>query len=132
MGVENMKKKVLLVDDAAFMRMMLKKVLEELNFEIVAEAKSGKEAVRLYNQYKPDLVTMDLSMPEMDGIEATARIIEKDPQAKIVICSALGQKRKIIESVKAGAKDYILKPFDKANVYRKIRNLVNLEGNYRI
>ena len=125
-----MKKKALLVDDAAFMRMRLKKTLEELGFEVVAEAKSGKDAVRLYNQYKPDFVTMDLSMPEMDGIEATKKIIAKDPEAKIVICSALGQKRKIIESVKAGAKDYILKPFDKANVYLKIRNLVNLEGDY--
>lgn len=125
-----MKKKVLLVDDAAFMRMMLKKVLEELNFEIVAEAKSGKEAVRLYKQYKPDLVTMDISMPEMDGIEATEKIIEKDPKAKIIICSALGQKRKIIESVKAGAKDFILKPFDKANVYSKIKNLINLDKSY--
>ena len=125
-----MKKKVLLVDDAAFMRMMLKKVLEELNFEIVAEAKSGKEAVRLFKQYKPDLVTMDISMPEMDGIEATEKIIKKDPKAKIIICSALGQKRKILESVKAGAKDFILKPFDKEKLYSKIRNLINLDKSY--
>ena len=125
-----MKKKALLVDDAAFMRMILKKTLEELDFEVVAEAKSGKDAVRLYNQYKPDLVTMDLSMPEMDGIKATEKIIEKDPQAKIIICSAMGQKRKIIESVKAGAKDFILKPFDKESVYRKIRSLVKPGDNY--
>ncbi|MFW5735984.1 MAG: response regulator [Halanaerobium sp.] len=125
-----MKKKVLLVDDAAFMRMMLKKILEELDFEVIAEAKSGKEAVRFYNQYKPDLVTMDLSMPEMDGIKATEKIIAKDTEAKIIICSALGQKRKIIESVKAGAKDFILKPFDKESISRKIKSLVDTDQHY--
>lgn len=120
-----MKKKALLVDDAAFMRMMLKNILEEVGFEVIAEAKSGKDAIRLYNQHKPDVVTMDLSMPEMDGIKATENIIAENPEAKIIICSALGQKKKIIESVKAGAKDFILKPFDKESVYLKIRNLVN-------
>jgi len=125
-----MKKKALLVDDAAFMRMMLKRTLEELDFEVIAEAKSGKEAVRLYNQYKPDLVTMGLTMPEMDGIEATKKIIANDPEAKIVICSALGQKRKIIDSVKAGAKDFILKPFDKESIARKISILLNSGQNY--
>ena len=125
-----MKKKALLVDDAAFMRMMLKRTLEELDFEVIAEAKSGKEAVRLYNQYKPDLVTMDLSMPEMDGIEATKKIIANDPEAKIVICSALGQKRKIIDSVKAGARDFILKPFDKESIARKISILLNSGQNH--
>ncbi|MFP4372463.1 MAG: response regulator [Halanaerobium sp.] len=120
-----MKKRVLVVDDAAFIRMLLKKTLEELDFEVVAEAKSGKDAVIFYDHYKPDIVTMDLSMPDMDGIEATKKIIEKDIAAKIIIFSAIGQKRKIIESLEAGAKDFILKPLDKDNIFIKINEIVN-------
>jgi two-component system chemotaxis response regulator CheY len=104
-------KKVLIVDDAAFMRMMIKNILTKNGFEVVGEASNGAEAVELYKKLQPDLVTMDITMPEMDGIEALKKIKEIDPNAKVIMVSAMGQQQLVIEAIQAGAKDFIVKPF---------------------
>jgi len=106
------KKKILVVDDAQFTRNMLKKIINKTEIgEVIAEAKNGVEAVSLYQKFKPDLVTMDLVMPEQGGIETTEKILSIDPGAIIVIVSALGQEALVLEAAKKGAKDFIQKPF---------------------
>lgn len=103
----------MVVDDAAFMRMTLKNSLEAEDFEVVAEAENGKQAVEKYKNENPDLVTMDITMPEMDGLEATKEIINNlDSEAKIIMVSAMGQQKMVIEAIEAGAQDFIVKPFD--------------------
>ena len=106
-----MGKKVLIVDDAAFMRMMLKDILTKNGYEVVGEAENGAKAVEKYKEVTPDLVTMDITMPEKDGIQALKEIKAKDPSANIIMCSAMGQQAMVIESIQAGAKDFIVKPF---------------------
>jgi len=104
--------RVLIVDDAVFMRSMIREILMRTGrFEILAEAANGQEAVERFVELRPDLVTMDIVMPEMDGIEATKEILRIDPGATIVICSALGQEALVVESIAAGARDFIVKPF---------------------
>ena len=103
--------KVLIVDDALFMRNMLRNILSESGFDIVGEAQNGNEAIEMYQQLKPDLVTMDIVMPEKNGIEALKEIMAADGAARIVICSALGQESLIMEALEAGARDFIVKPF---------------------
>jgi two-component system chemotaxis response regulator CheY len=103
--------KVLIVDDAAFMRMMLRDILAKNGFEVVGEADNGKVAVQMYNELKPDVVTMDITMPEMDGIAAVKEIKTADASAKIVMVSAMGQQAMVIEAIRAGAADFIVKPF---------------------
>ncbi len=103
--------KVLVVDDAAFMRMMLKDILHKNGHEVVGEAANGFEAVQMYQQLKPDLVTMDITMPEMEGVEALKQIRKKDPNAKVVMCSAMGQQMMVLQAIQAGARDFIVKPF---------------------
>ena len=103
--------KVLIVDDAAFMRMMLRDILAKNGFEVVGEADNGKVAVQMYNELKPDVVTMDITMPEMDGIAAVKEIKAGDPNAKVVMVSAMGQQAMVIEAIRAGAADFIVKPF---------------------
>jgi len=103
--------RVLVVDDAMFMRAMLKKVLTEAGFEIAGEAENGQIAVERYKELKPDLVMMDITMPEMDGLAALKEIMKVDSGAKVVMCTALGQERNVAEALKIGAKDYIIKPF---------------------
>ena len=106
------KKKILVVDDAQFTRNMLKKIINKTEIgEVIAEASNGVEAVSLYQKYKPDMVTMDLVMPEQGGIETTEKILSIDPDAIIVIVSALGQEALVLEAAKKGAKDFIQKPF---------------------
>jgi two-component system chemotaxis response regulator CheY len=107
---------ILIVDDAAFMRMMIKDILTKNGHAVVGEAKTGKEAVDMYFSLKPDLVTMDITMPEMNGIEAVKEIRSKDPAAKIIMCSAMGQQAMVIDAIQAGAKDFIVKPFQPARV----------------
>jgi len=108
--------KVLIVDDAIFMRNMLRNIFVESGFEIAGEASNGLEAVEQYRALSPDLTTMDIVMPERNGIEALKEIVRIDPEARVVICSALGQESLIIEAIEAGAKDFIIKPFKPARV----------------
>jgi len=120
-----MGKKVLIVDDAAFMRMMLKDILQKNNFEVVAEAENGKAGVAAYQQYKPDIVTMDITMPEMNGIDAVKAIKALDPNVKIVMVSAMGQQPMVIEAIQAGANDFIVKPFQPERVIEAITKVLS-------
>lgn len=113
-------RRILIVDDAAFMRMMIKDILTKNNFEVVGEAADGAQAIDKYFELKPDLVTMDITMPEMDGITALKSIKEKDPSAKIIMCSAMGQQAMVIDAIQAGAKDFIVKPFQADRVVEAI------------
>ncbi len=115
-------KKVMIVDDAAFMRLNLKNILKE-EYEIVGEAQNGKEAVEMYQELEPDIVTMDITMPVMDGLEAIKAIKDIDSSAQIIVCSAMGQQKMIIEAIEAGAKDFIVKPFKEGRVIEAIRKL---------
>ncbi|WP_436664425.1 response regulator [Alicyclobacillus acidoterrestris] len=114
----------MVVDDAVFMRMMLKNVLVEGGHEVVAEAANGMEAVQQYEAHRPDLVTMDITMPEMDGIQAVRAIVSIDAGAKVIMCSAMGQQQMVIEAIQAGAKGFIVKPFDKEKVLAEVGKLV--------
>ncbi|MCS7462090.1 response regulator [Paenibacillus doosanensis] len=118
--------KVMVVDDAAFMRMMLKTMLMEEGHEVVAEAANGMEAVQVYMTAKPDLVTMDITMPELDGVGAVKEIYKHDPSAKIIMCSAMGQKAMVIEAITAGAKDFVVKPFQKERVIESVNKVLGL------
>lgn len=116
--------KVLIVDDAAFMRMMIKDILEKNEYEVIGEASNGIEAVEIYKKEKPDIVTMDITMPDMDGIEAVKAIKEFDPDAKIIMCSAMGQQTMVMDAIKAGAKDFIVKPFQPDRVLEAIKKVL--------
>ncbi|WAA10725.1 response regulator [Fervidibacillus albus] len=116
-----MSQKILIVDDAAFMRMMIKDILVKNGYEVVGEAQDGKQAVEKFKELQPDLVTMDITMPEMDGIEALKNIQEIDPNAKIIMCSAMGQQAMVIDAIQAGAKDFIVKPFQADRVIEAIK-----------
>ncbi|MBC8059444.1 MAG: response regulator [Clostridiaceae bacterium] len=113
--------RVLVVDDAAFMRMMIKDILTKNGFEVMGEAANGLKALELYKMDKPDIVTMDITMPEMDGIEAVKAIKEFDPTAKIIMCSAMGQQSMVMEAIKAGARDFVVKPFQSDRVIDAIK-----------
>jgi two-component system, chemotaxis family, chemotaxis protein CheY len=117
-----MAKRILLVDDATIIRMILRKILTEAGYEVAGEASTGAEGVRKYQELRPDLVTMDITMPEMGGIKALKAIRNFDPEAKVVICSAMGQKALIIEAMEAGAINFIAKPFDEAKVLETLQN----------
>ncbi|KGM97056.1 chemotaxis protein CheY [Clostridium novyi A str. 4552] len=116
--------KVLIVDDAAFMRMMIKDILEKNGFEVVGEASNGIKAVELYKSEKPDVVTMDITMPDMDGIEAVKEIKKFDPAAKIIMCSAMGQQTMVMDAIKSGAKDFIVKPFQADRVLEAVKKVI--------
>ena len=111
--------KVMICDDAAFMRMMIKDILTKNGYEIAAEAENGQKAVEKYPEAKPDLVLMDITMPEMDGIEALKKI-----KAKIIMCSAMGQQAMVIEAIQAGEKDFIVKPFQAERVLEAVKKVV--------
>lgn len=116
--------KVLVVDDAAFMRMMVKDILSKNGYEVVGEAENGLKALERYQELKPDLVTMDITMPEMDGISAVKEIKKVDPNAKVIMCSAMGQQAMVIEAIQAGARDFIVKPFQPDRVLEAVRKAV--------
>lgn len=122
--------RVMVVDDAAFLRRMLKDILAEQGFEVVAEASTGEEAVNLYKQYKPDIVTMDITMPGMDGVEALKELRRIDSRANIIMCSAMGQQKIVLDAIVAGAKDFIVKPFQKERVIEAVNKVaaVTVEG----
>ena len=115
---------ILITDDAMFMRTMLKSILTSAGHNIIAEASNGKEAVELYAKYKPDLVTMDITMPELDGIGALKEIMKSDPQANVIMVTAMGQQVMVVEAVKAGAKDFIVKPFNSDKVLESVNKLI--------
>lgn len=116
--------RVLIVDDAAFMRMMIKDILEKNGFEVVGEANNGIKAIELYKKERPDVVTMDITMPEMDGIKAVKEIRIFDPNAKVIMCSAMGQQSMVMDAIRAGARDFIVKPFQPDRVLEAIRKTV--------
>lgn len=108
--------RILVTDDAAFMRMQLKNIFKSLGHDVVGEAENGQMAIDMYKELKPELVTMDITMPEMNGVEAVKGIKKHDPSATIVMCSAMGQQQMVLEAIQAGAKDFIVKPFDQDRI----------------
>ena len=121
--------KILICDDSAFMRMMLRKVLEDNGHEIIGEAGDGKQAVQMYRQLTPELTTMDITMPKMDGIEAVKHIHEEDPVARIIMVTAIGQRSVIADAIKAGASDFIVKPFEPSQVVATINKVLDTIHN---
>ncbi len=119
-----MAKNILICDDAAFMRMMIKDILTKNGYNVVGEAENGVKAVEKYNELKPDLVLMDITMPEMDGIQALKAIKAADSSAMVIMCSAMGQQAMVIESIQSGAKDFIVKPFQQDRVLEAVRKVV--------
>lgn len=119
-----MSKRVLVVDDAAFMRMMIKNILTKNGYEVVGEAENGAVAVQMYQELKPDLVTMDITMPEMDGIQGVKGIRAVDPNANVIMCSAMGQQSMVMEAIQAGAKDFIVKPFQQDRILQAIERVL--------
>ena len=115
---------ILIVDDAAFMRMNLKNILEKQDHKIIDEAENGKQGFESYKENQPDLVTMDITMPVMGGIEAVRKIMAFDTDAKVIMCSAMGQQSLVIEAIEAGAKDFIVKPFNKKRITEAINKIV--------
>lgn len=111
---------VLIVDDAAFMRMMLRKIISVAGHEVVGEAADGDTALTMFKELQPDLTTLDITMPGKDGIEVLRGILAMDPTARVVMCSALGQQAKVVESIKLGARDFVVKPFEADVVERAI------------
>jgi len=120
-----MSKRILIVDDAAFMRMMIKDILVKNGYEVVGEASDGAQAVEKFKELNPDLVTMDITMPEVDGIAALKQIRAMDPNAKVIMCSAMGQQAMVIDAIQAGAKDFIVKPFQADRVLEAIKKTLS-------
>lgn len=119
-----MAKRILITDDALFMRVTLRNIVTENGYDVAGEASNGREAVELYRRLSPDLVLMDITMPEMDGIAALKAIRAADPAANVVMCSAMGQKELVIEAVQAGAKDFIVKPFQPDRVVGSLTKIL--------
>lgn len=117
---------VLIVDDSKFMRNIIIKILKKSNIGIAGEASNGKEAVLKYKELRPDVVTMDLTMKEMTGIEAVTEIIKVDPKAKIIVCSAMGQQEIIKEAIEAGARGFVIKPFDEEDLVNEINKALKI------
>ena len=118
--------KILVVDDAAFMRMMIKDILTKNGYEVIGEAENGLKAIERYQELKPDLVLMDITMPELDGIKAVQQIKANDPNAKIIMCSAMGQEAMVLDSIKSGARDFIVKPFQQDRVLEAVKRVLGL------
>lgn len=117
--------RILIVDDAAFMRMMIRDILTKNGYEVVGEANDGAQAIEKYKELRPDLITMDITMPEMDGINALKEIKKQDPNAKVIMCSAMGQQAMVIDAIQAGAKDFIVKPFQADRVVEAIKKTLS-------
>ncbi|WIG00056.1 MULTISPECIES: response regulator [Pontibacillus] len=115
---------ILIVDDAKFMRMTLGTIIEKGNHTVIGEAEDGREAIDLFHKLSPDLVTMDITMPEMNGLEAVDSILSSQPSAKIIMCSAMGQQKMVVEAIEKGAKDFIVKPFDETRVLDAINRVL--------
>jgi len=119
-----MSKKIMLVDDAAFMRMTIKNALTKAGYDNIVEASDGQIAVETYQKEHPDLVIMDITMPNMDGIQALQAIKTLDPEARVVMCSAMGQEGMVVEAIKLGAKDFIVKPFKQDRILQTVEKII--------
>lgn len=117
--------RILIVDDAKFMRMTLSNIFAKHDFEVVGTAENGEQAIKLYKELEPDIVTLDITMPVMDGLTALAEIMKYDPQANVIMCSAMGQQRLVVEAIELGAKDFIVKPFAEERVIEVVKSIVN-------
>ena len=117
---------ILVVDDAIFMRNILKKILHNHRYKVVAEAATGREAVQQYKTFKPNLVLMDITMPDQNGTDAVREIMEYEPQAKIIMCSAMAHKTNIIQAVSNGAKGFIVKPFEKSHIIEIVSGFIGV------
>ncbi|AXI09195.1 two-component system response regulator [Oceanobacillus zhaokaii] len=117
--------KILIADDAKFMRLTLQAMLSKNTHEIIGEAVNGEEAIKLFKELRPELITMDITMPVVNGIDAIKEIMRLDPDANIIVCSAMGQQKVVVEAIEAGAKDFIVKPFDERNVLATISRVLN-------
>ncbi|MFZ3577035.1 response regulator [Virgibacillus sp. DJP39] len=117
--------RILITDDAAFMRMQLKDNLTKLGHEVVGEAENGRDAVEKYQELKPDLITMDITMPEMNGVDAVKEIKKLNADAKVIMCSAMGQQGMVLEAIQAGAKDFIVKPFTPDRIKESVEKVLN-------
>jgi two-component system chemotaxis response regulator CheY len=115
---------VLVCDDAIFMRTMISDILSQAGYEIVGEAETGVEAIDKYKQLKPDLVTMDIVMPDLGGIEAVREIMKFDSAARILMCSAMGQQALVVEAIQAGARDFVVKPFQPSRVLEAVQRVL--------
>lgn len=116
--------RVLVCDDAIFMRTMISDILSGAGYEVVGEAETGLQAIERYRQLNPDLVTMDIVMPDMGGIDAVREIVKQDPNAKILMCSAMGQQALVVEAIQAGAKDFVVKPFQPSRVLEAVQRVL--------
>ncbi|RFU63918.1 response regulator [Peribacillus glennii] len=116
--------RILITDDAAFMRLQLRDMITKAGHEVVGEAENGRIAVEKYIELRPDLVTMDITMPEMDGVNAVKEIKKNDPEAKIIMCSAMGQQQMVVEAIQAGAKDFLVKPFSADRIEEALRKFL--------
>lgn len=119
--------RLMIVDDTLFMRRMLRDLLTRHGYEVVAEASNGREALENYQQFHPDLVIMDITMPEMDGIEAVGAILKLSPEARIIMCSALGQDEPVMAALQAGAQDFVLKPFLPEKVLEAVQKVLQVD-----
>jgi two-component system, chemotaxis family, chemotaxis protein CheY len=119
-----MSQTVLICDDAIFMRTMIGDILKQAGFEVVGEAETGVQAVEKYRELSPDLVTMDIVMPDMGGIDAVREIVKEDPSARILMCSAMGQQALVIEAIQAGARDFVVKPFQPSRVLEAVQRVL--------
>ena len=119
-----MSRTVLICDDALFMRMMVGDILRQAGFEVVGEAETGVQAVEKYRTLRPDFVTMDIVMPDMGGIDAVREIVSQDPAARVLMCSAMGQQALVVEAIKAGARDFIVKPFQPSRVIEAVNRVL--------
>jgi two-component system chemotaxis response regulator CheY len=117
---------VMIVDDLAFIKIVLRDILEKAGFRVVGEASNGDEAIRVYLDKRPDVVLMDITMPGMDGLTALKKIREHDPEARIIICSALGQQRLIVQAIQLGAKDFIVKPFQPQRIISALKKALDI------
>lgn len=117
--------RILIVDDAKFMRVTLSNILTKAGHEVVGEGENGIDAIELYDKLKPDIMTLDITMPKMSGLQALKEIKKKHPQAKIIMCSAMGQQRMVLEAIESGAKDFIIKPFEEGKILETINRVLS-------
>lgn len=118
---------IMIVDDAKFMRFTLRNMIEGSGHQVIAEAQNGKEAIQMYHMYRPDLILMDITMPEMDGITAVKELMKINSKVKIIMCSAMGQHKMVMDAIHAGAKDFVVKPVNPERVLEAIINVLQQE-----